>query len=74
MNITVFWIQKGYTASVDHSGRAVYSINVFPRSNTGIVSSNPTQGMDGCLLFFRVCVLLLVAALRRADYPSKKSY
>jgi hypothetical protein len=29
---------------------------VFVRSNTGIVGSNPTQGMDACLRLFCVCV------------------
>jgi hypothetical protein len=32
--------------------------NVFARSNTGIVGSNPTQGMDVCLRLFCVCVVL----------------
>jgi hypothetical protein len=42
---------------------------VFARSNAEIVGSNPTQGMDVFVLF---CVY--VAALRRADPPSKESY
>jgi hypothetical protein len=29
---------------------------VFTRSNTGVVGSNPTQGMDVCVRFFYVCV------------------
>jgi hypothetical protein len=36
-----------------HSGRAVFAL-----SNTGIVGSNPTQGMDICLRLFCVCVVL----------------
>jgi hypothetical protein len=32
--------------------------NVFARSNSGIVSSNPTQGMDVCLRLFCVCAAL----------------
>jgi hypothetical protein len=28
----------------------------FARSNTGIMGSNPTQGMDVCLRLFCVCV------------------
>jgi hypothetical protein len=43
---------------------------VFARSNAGIVVSNPTQGMDVSVRLF--CVL--VAALQRADPPSKESY
>jgi hypothetical protein len=31
---------------------------VFARSNTGILGSNPTQGMDVCVLLFSVCVLI----------------
>jgi hypothetical protein len=34
----------------DHSGRAK-ARHVFARSNTGIVGSNPTQGMDVCAYF-----------------------
>jgi hypothetical protein len=33
---------------------------VFTRSNTGIVGSNPTRGMDLYMLLFRVCVVLCV--------------
>jgi hypothetical protein len=32
--------------------------NVFARSNTGIVGSNPPWGMDFCLRLFCVCVVL----------------
>jgi hypothetical protein len=32
--------------------------NVFTRSNTGIVDSNPTRGMGVCPRFFCVCVVL----------------
>jgi hypothetical protein len=31
---------------------------VFAHPNTGIMSSNPTWGMDVCLRLFRVCVVL----------------
>jgi hypothetical protein len=43
---------------------------VFARLITGVVGSNPTQGTDVCVRLF--CVL--VAALWRADLPSKESY
>jgi hypothetical protein len=43
---------------------------VFVRSNTEIVGSNPTPGMDVCARLFRV----EVAALRRTDPSSKESY
>jgi hypothetical protein len=49
----------------EHSGRGVY---VFGRSNTGIVGSNSTRGMDVCFCLF--CVLCYLAALRLADPPS----
>jgi hypothetical protein len=47
----------------------------FARSNTGIVGSNPTWGMDVCVPLFCVCSVLCVqvAALPRADLPSKES-
>jgi hypothetical protein len=50
---------------------------VSSRSEVGIVSSNPTQGMDvwyvyACILFMLPCVS--VEALRRADHSSKESY
>jgi hypothetical protein len=32
----------------DHSGRTV---TVFARSNAGIVSSNPIQNMDVCIVY-----------------------
>jgi hypothetical protein len=32
--------------------------NIFARSNTGIVGSNPTRGIDVCMQFFRVHVVL----------------
>jgi hypothetical protein len=38
----------------DHSGRAVF----FARSNTGIVGSNLTWGMDVCVRLFCVCAVL----------------
>jgi hypothetical protein len=46
---------------------------VLAHSNAGIVGLNLTRGMDDCVRFFRVCVVLCVgsAALRRADPPSK---
>jgi hypothetical protein len=49
---------------------------VFANSNTGVVGSNPTRGMDVSVCVYSVFVLscLQVAALRRADPPSKESY
>jgi hypothetical protein len=35
---------------------------VFARSNTGIVGSNPTRGMDVCVRLFCVCVVLCVGS------------
>jgi hypothetical protein len=46
----------------DHSGLAVYGMNSLPRSNTGVVVSNPTQGMDIC-----VCVVLCVGSDHAAE-------
>jgi hypothetical protein len=41
---------------VDHSGRAVWGINCLHPSNTRIVVSNLTEGMDVCVRLFCVCV------------------
>jgi hypothetical protein len=35
---------------------------LFARLNTGFVGSNPTQGMDVCVLLFYVCVVLYVGS------------
>jgi hypothetical protein len=35
---------------------------VFASSNTGIVGSNPTRGMDDCVRIFCVCVILCVGS------------
>jgi hypothetical protein len=35
---------------------------IFALSNTGIVRSNPTQGMDVCVRLFYVCVVLCVGS------------
>jgi hypothetical protein len=37
-------------------------IMTFSRSNAGILDSNPTQGMDMCVLLFCVCVVLCVGS------------
>jgi hypothetical protein len=47
---------------------------VFGRSNTGIVGSNLTWGMDVCPRFSMLCCPVLVEALHQADLPSKESY
>jgi hypothetical protein len=47
---------------------------VFGLSNTEIVGSNPSRGMDVCLRFSVLCCPVEVEALRRADPPSKESY
>jgi hypothetical protein len=44
------------------------------KSNTGIVGLNPTRGMYVYLRFFRVFVVLQLAALRRTYPPSIESY
>jgi hypothetical protein len=43
---------------------------IFVRSNTGIMGSNPTRGMDVCVRLFRVCVVLCVGSgLSMGWYP-----
>jgi hypothetical protein len=44
----------------------------FAHSNTGIMGSNPTWGIDVCVSLFCVCVY--IAALRRTDPTSKECY
>jgi hypothetical protein len=41
---------------------------VCARSNSGIVSSDPTQGMDVCLSLFCVCVVLCVGRGLATDW------
>jgi hypothetical protein len=36
------------------------ALTVFARSNAGMVSSNPTQGMDVCVRLFCVFVVLCI--------------
>jgi hypothetical protein len=50
--------------------------NVFTRLNAGTVGSNPTQGMDVYVCVYSAFMLscVWVAALLRADTPSKESY
>jgi hypothetical protein len=47
---------------------------VFGLSNIGIAGSNPTRGMDVCPRFSVLCYPVYVAALRRANPPSKESF
>jgi hypothetical protein len=54
---------------------------VFPRSNTAIMGSNPTQGMGICVRLFCVCVALWVGSGLATDWspvqgvlPCKKDY
>jgi hypothetical protein len=37
-------------------------MNRLARSNTGIVDSNPTRGIDVSMRLFRVCVVLCVSS------------
>jgi hypothetical protein len=48
---------------------------IFPRSNTGIVGSNPTRVMDVCVRLFSVPVVICVGSgLATSLSPSKESY
>jgi hypothetical protein len=38
------------------------SWTIFARSNTGVVGSNPTRGMDVCVCLFCVCTVLWVGS------------
>jgi hypothetical protein len=47
---------------------------IMVRSNTGIVGSNPTWGMDVCVYSVFVLSCVEVAVLWRSDPPPKESY
>jgi hypothetical protein len=47
---------------------------VFAPSNTGIVGSNPTPGIDVCVYSVFVLFCVKVAASQWGDLPSKESY
>jgi len=46
---------------------------VLDRSNTTIVGSNPSRGIDVCMRFSLLCCPVRVKTLRWADPPSKES-
>jgi hypothetical protein len=46
---------------------------VVAHSNTGIMGSNPTWGMDVCVRLLFVLSCVQVASLQRADLPSRSS-
>jgi hypothetical protein len=43
---------------------------VFARSNTGVVGSNPTLGMDVCVRLLCVCIILCVGCGLAAGWSS----
>jgi hypothetical protein len=48
---------------------------VFARSNTGVLGSNSTRGMNVCVRLFNVCVVLCVGSGLATDWSlSKESY
>jgi hypothetical protein len=54
--------------------QAVTLETVFSRSNTEVVGSKPTRGMDVCVRLFCVCVVLCACSvLETADPPFKES-
>jgi hypothetical protein len=58
------------TQSAGHSGHAVRGVDL-DRWDTGIVGSNPAQGIAVCHPLSVLCCPLKVHALRRADHSSK---
>jgi hypothetical protein len=48
--------------------------NIFALYNTGILDSNPTEGMNACVFFLCFCYPVQVASLGRADPLSKDFY
>jgi hypothetical protein len=65
-----------YSNIAGHSGRAVWGLGLdcSDRSDTGIVGSNPAQGMAVCPRLSVLCCPVKVEALRGADHSSKVSY
>jgi hypothetical protein len=48
--------------SVNHSGRTAQDKKCLRQLNTGIVGSNPTQGMDLCVRLLCVCAVLCLGS------------
>jgi hypothetical protein len=71
-NVGTSCISYMYTA-LTNLGRPIIVVarsktwTVFARSNTGVVGSNPTQGMNICVRLFCVCVVLWVPRRRWVD-------
>jgi hypothetical protein len=55
----------------DCGGRAPEAWTVFACSNTGIVGSNPTRGMDVYVRLFCVCVVLCVGSGLATDWSPR---
>jgi hypothetical protein len=70
-NWAIYYIEAPNTAATRSK-----AWTAFARSKSGIVDSNPSQGMDVCVCVYSLFVLsfVKVAALRRAHPPSKESY
>jgi hypothetical protein len=65
--------QYHFVISADYEYIREKALTAFARSNTGTVSSNPTQGIDVCVCLF--CVVLCVGGgLATADPIYKESY
>jgi hypothetical protein len=47
---------------------------VFAHSNTGVVGSNPTRGMDVCVRLFCVCVVLCVGRGNATGWSLSKEF
>jgi hypothetical protein len=71
LRITAFWFMKPPIRMTARSK----ALTVFARWNSAVVGSNPTWGwMSVCVYSVFVLSCVQVAALRRADPPSKESY
>jgi hypothetical protein len=71
--LIIYMFLGSSTVCAGHSGCSVQGVGLG-RLDTGIVGSNPTQGIDVCPYLSVLCCLVSVEALRRANPPSKESY
>jgi hypothetical protein len=55
--------------TADHNGRTVSGMNCLASSNTGIVGSNATRGMDACVRVFYVRAVLSAGLCLADPHP-----
>jgi hypothetical protein len=61
------------TVTAGHSGQAVWGVGL-DRWDTGILGSNPAQGVDVCPRLSVLCCPVQEEALRQTNHLCKESY